>query len=149
LFLLSVAAFGLLLVGVASFFEGATVETNPNLMQAVTWAGWVVAFLPAVVASLLICRMVGRSGRRRLWALAACALLAFFAGSLFVSCTPPLSKPGTGNFTIGLGVGAGWRYAQAIAPLLVGVVFVTLGRRRKGTDKPEDDAQPQPLRSAA
>lgn len=147
LFLLSVAAFGLLLVGVATFFEGSTVATNPSLMQVVTLGGWAVAFLPAVVASLLLCRMVGRSGRRKLWALAACVLLAFLAGSLFVSCSPPYSKPGTGNFTIGLGVGAGWQFAQAVAPLLIGVVFVALGR--KGTDKTEDDAQPQLLRSAA
>ncbi len=146
-FLLSVAGFMLLAIGVACLAEGRTVETNPTLMQACEWAGWIIAFVPAIVASLLLCRMVSKSGRRRLWALAACSLVALLAGCLMVSCMPPQSVPGTGNLSVGFGVGGAWRIGQAIAPLLIGVIFVVMGRAAK--DKTEDDLGSRPLRSAA
>lgn len=146
-FLLSVAGFTLLAIGVAFLAEGQTVETNPALMQACKWAGWTIAFVPAIVASLLLCRMVSKSGRRRLWALAACSLVALLAGCVMVSCTPPQSEPGTGNLSIGFGIGGIWRIAQAIAPLLIGVIFAVMGRPTD--DKTEDDLGSRPLRSAA
>ena len=147
LFLLSVAGFVLLLAGVAALLEGQTVETSPALMRAFVWASWTIAFVPAIVASLLLCRMVNTSGRRRRWALAACGLVALLAGCLIVSCTPPQSQPGTGNLSLAFGIGATWQVAQAVAPLLIGVIFMALGRT--GKKKTEDKLQPQPMRSAA
>ena len=147
LFLLSVAGLVLLLIGMASLVEGQTVETNPVLRQACAWASWVIAFVPGIVASLLVCRMVGASGRRRGWAMAACSLVALMAGCLMVSCTPPQSEPGTGNLSIGFGIGAAWQVGQAIAPLVIGVVFVALGRAT--VDQAEGELGSRPMRSAA
>ena len=62
--------------------EGRTVETSPLIMQTVFWASRTIAFVPALGAALLLCWMVNRSGRRRLWALAACGIVALL-GKLF------------------------------------------------------------------
>ena len=69
--------------------EGRTVETSPLLMQTVLWASQTIAFVPAIGAALLLCWMVKRSGRRRLWALAACGIIALLASCWSVSCTFP------------------------------------------------------------
>lgn len=64
-----------------------------------------------------------------------------------VSCVPPQSKPGTGMLSVGFGIGGAWRIGQAVGPLLIGVVFLVMGRATR--DKPEDDLESQPMRSAA
>jgi hypothetical protein len=40
-----------------------------------------------------------------------------------------------------------WQVSQAIAPLLIGVVFMAMGRRT--ADMTEDGVQPQAMRAAA
>ncbi len=147
LFLLSVVGFTLLVIGMALLVEGQTIETNPALKQVCKCAGWAIAFVPAIAAALLLCWRVSASGRRRLWALAACCSVALLAGCLMVSCIPPQSQPGTGNLSIGFGVGGNWQIGQAIAPLLIGAVFMALGRLTK--DKTEDDLGSRSMRSAA
>ena len=147
LFLLSVCGLVLLAIGMASLVEGRTVATTPGLTQVCWWAGSAIAFVPAVAVSLLLCRMVAASGRRRLWALAACSLVAVLAGGLVVSCTPPQIEPGTGRLAIGVGAGSAWQLAQAIGPLLIGVVFVAMGRLV--SQRIEDDLGSRPVRSAA
>ncbi len=147
IFLLCVAGFLLLAIGMAMLLDGQTVETNPRLVQACGWASLAIAFVPASAASLLLCRMVRASGRRRLWALAACSLIAVLAGCLIVSCTPPQSEPGTGRLTVGFGIGSTWHIGQAIGPLLIGIVFLAMGRATR--NDPEDDLESQTMRSAA
>ena len=135
LFLLAVAAFTLLIIGVASLVEGQTADSMPALTQICQWVAWAIVFVPAVVASLLFCRTVNASGRKRHWALAACSLIALFGGCLMVSCVPPQSVPGTGRLTIGFGIDSTWRIGQAIAPLMIGAAFMAIGtisRQQRG-----------------
>ena len=129
LFVLGVTTCTLLMVGLASFFEGQTVETMPALKSLCYWAGWVIAFVPPIAASLLLCRMVYVSGRQRAWALGACAMVALLGGCLMVACIPPQTDPGTGSLSIGFGLGSTWQFDQAIAPLLIGLIFTTLTAR--------------------
>jgi len=147
LFLVSVVGIAAMVVGFTTLVEGQTLETNPGLANACRFAGWTIAFVPAIVASLILCRFVRRSRRRRLWGLAACGFVALLAGCLMVNCSPPLSQPGTGNLTIGFGVGAAWRASQALMPLLIGTLFLILPRRE--TDPFSGDLEPQPARTAA
>ena len=119
LFVLGVTVCTLLMVGLASFFEGQTVETMPALKSHCYWAGWAIAFVPPIAASLMLCRMVYVSGRQRAWALGACAMVALLAGCLMVACIPPQTIPGTGSLRIGFGLGSTWQFDQAIAPLLI------------------------------
>lgn len=41
--------------------EGRTVETSPLIMQTVFWASQTIAFVPALVAALLLCWMIDRA----------------------------------------------------------------------------------------
>lgn len=135
LLMLGVAASTLLVVGLASFVDGQTVETTPALQAIGIWTGWFIAVLPAVGASLLQCYMVHASGRRPAWGFVACSLVALFAGCLMVSCIPPQITPGTGQLSVGFGIGATWNLSHAIAPLLIGAIFFALGSVRGREDQ--------------
>ena len=129
LFVLGVTICTLLVVGLALLLEGQTVQTMPALESICYWAGWAIAVVPSIAASLLLCRMVYASGRKRVWALGACAMVALLAGGTIVDCMPPRTDPGTGCLRIGLALGGAWCFAQAIAPLLIGLAFTTLTAR--------------------
>lgn len=129
LFVLGVTVCTLLMIGVASLFEGQTVKTMPSLASICYWAGWITAFVPPIAVSLLLCRTVYLSGRRRRWALAACSMVALLAGCLAVACVPPQTAPGTGILSIGFGVGSTWHFDQAIAPLMIGLLFTALAAK--------------------
>jgi hypothetical protein len=51
------------------------------------------------------------------------------------------------SFTIANEMSDAWQVSQAIAPLLIGVVFMAMGRRT--ADMTEDGVQPQAMRAAA
>ncbi len=132
LFLLGVTACTLLMIGATSLFEGQTVSTMPALTTVCYWAGWAIAFVPPIAVSLMLCRLVFISGRRRRWALAACSVVGLLAGCLAVACIPPQAVPGTGSLSIGFGIDSTWRIDQAIAPLLIGVLFTALAAKGGG-----------------
>ena len=114
--------------------EGRTVETSPLIMQTVLWASQTIAFVPAIGAALLLCWMVKRSGRRRVWALAACGIIALLASCWSVSCTLPQTEPGTGKFTVCFAASLRfwesdfWYPSQAVAPLIIGLLFAFVDR---------------------
>lgn len=124
-------AFYLLLAFLA---EGRTVETSPRVMQAVFWASQTIAFVPAIGATFLLCWMVKRSGRGRLWALAACGIIALLASCFSVSCTLPKTEPGTGKFCVFFAASSRfwesdfWHPSHAVSPLIIGVLFTFVSR---------------------
>ena len=134
--------------------EGRTVETSPLIMQTVFWASQTIAFVPALGAALLLCWMVNRSGRRRLWALAACGIVALLASCFSVSCTLPQTEPGTGNLSLCFAASLRfwqsdfWHPNQAVAPLIIGVLFTFVGRNTP-TDPDQNVADAEPMRVAA
>lgn len=134
--------------------EGRTVETSPLIMQTVFWASQTIAFVPALGAALLLCWMVKRSGRRRLWALAACGIVALLASCFNVSCTLPQTEPGTGNLCFCFTASSRfwqsdfWHPSQAVAPLIIGVLFTFVGRDTP-TDPNQSVADAEPMRVAA
>ncbi len=133
--------------------EGRTVETSPLIMGTVFWASQTIAFVPAIGAALLLCWMVNRSGRRRLWALAACGIVALLASCFSVSCTLPQTEPGTGNLSLCFAASLRfwqsdfWHPSQAVAPLIIGVLFTFVGRNTP-TD-PNQNVATEPMRVAA
>jgi len=134
--------------------EGRTVETSPLIMQTVFWASRTIAFVPALGAALLLCWMVNRSGRRRLWALAACGIVALLASCFSVSCTLPQTEPGTGKLMVCFAASQRfwqsdfWHPSQAVAPLIIGVLFTFVGRNTP-TDPDQNVADAEPMRLAA
>ena len=129
--------------------EGRTVETSPLIMQTVLWASQTIAFVPAIGAALLLCWMVKRSGRRRVWALAACGIIALLASCWSVSCTLPQTEPGTGKFMVCFAASPRfwdsdfWYPSQAVAPLIIGLLFAFVGRSTpKGPNQNAVDAEP-------
>ena len=134
--------------------EGRTVETSPVIMQTVFWASQTIAFVPAMGAALLLCCMVNRSGRRRLWALAACGIVALLASCFSVSCTLPQTEPGTGKFMVCFAASSRfwqsdfWHPSQAVAPLIIGILFTVVGRDTP-TDPEQNVANTEPRRLAA
>ena len=134
--------------------EGRTVETSPLIMQTVFWASQTIAFVPALGATLLLCWMVNRSGRRRLWALAACGIVALLASCFSVSCTLPQTEPGTGNVSLCFAASLRfwqsdfWHPSQAVAPLIIGILF-TFVARNTPTDPNQNVADAEPMRVAA
>ncbi len=129
--------------------EGRTVETSPLIMQTVLWASQTIAFVPAIGAALLLCWMVKRSGRRRVWALAACGIIALLASCWSVSCTLPQTEPGTGKFMVCFAASPRfwesdfWYPSQAVAPLIIGLLFALVGRSTpKGPNQNAADAEP-------
>ena len=129
--------------------EGRTVETSPLIMQTVLWASQTIAFVPAIGAALLLCWMVKRSGRRRVWALAACGIIALLASCWSVSCTLPQTEPGTGKFMVCFAASPRfwesdfWYPSQAVAPLIIGLLFAFVGRSTpKGPNQNAADAEP-------
>ena len=134
--------------------EGRTVETSPLIMQTVFWASRTIAFVPALGAALLLCWMVNRSGRRRLWALAACGIVALLASCFSVSCTLPQTEPGTGKLMVCFAASPRfwqsdfWHPSQAVAPLIIGVLFAFVGRNTP-TDPNQNVADAEPMRVAA
>ena len=133
--------------------EGRTVETSPLIMQTVFWASQTIAFVPAIGAAFLLCWMVNRSGRRRLWALAACAIIAVLASCFSVSCTFPQTEPGTGKLMACFAASSRfwqsdfWHPSQAVAPLIIGILFTFVGRNTP-TD-PNQNVATEPMRVAA
>ena len=134
--------------------EGRTVETSPLIMQTVLWASQTIAFVPAIGAALLLCWMVKRSGRRRLWALAACGIVAVLASCFSVSCTLPQTEPGTGKLMVCFAASPHfwqsdfWHPSQAVAPLIIGILFTFVGRNTP-TDPNQNVADAEPMRVAA
>ena len=134
--------------------EGRTVETSPVIMQTVFWASQTIAFVPALGAALLLCCMVNRSGKRRLWALAACGMIAVLASCFSVSCTLPQTEPGTGNLSLCFAASLRfwqsdfWHPSQAVAPLIIGILFTVVGRDTP-TDPDQNVANTEPRRLAA
>ena len=134
--------------------EGRTVETSPLIMQTVFWASRTIAFVPALGAALLLCWMVNRSGRRRLWALAACGIVAVLASCFSVSCTLPQTEPGTGKLMVCFAASPHfwqsdfWHPSQAVAPLIIGILFTFVGRNTP-TDPNQNVADAEPMRVAA
>ncbi len=128
--------------------EGRTVETSPLIMQMVLWASQTIAFVPAIGAALLLCWMVKRSGRRRLWALAACGIIALLASCWSVSCTLPQTEPGTGKFMVCFAASPRfwesdfWYPSQAVVPLIIGALFTFSGPSPKGPAPNAADAEP-------
>ena len=128
--------------------EGRTVETSPVLMQTVLWASQTIVFVPAIGAALLLCWMVNRSGRRRLWALAACGIIALLASCWSVSCTLPQTEPGTGKFMACVAASPRfwesdfWYPSQAVVPLIIGALFTFSGPTPKGPAPNVADAEP-------
>ena len=128
--------------------EGRTVETSPLIMQMVLWASQLIAFVPAIGAALLLCWMVKRSGRRRLWALAACGIIALLASCWSVSCTLPQTEPGTGKFMVCFAASPRfwesdfWYPSQAVVPLIIGALFTFSGPSPKGPAPNAADAEP-------
>ena len=133
--------------------EGRTVETSPLLMQTVLWASQTIAFVPAIGAALLLCWMVKRSGRRRLWALAACGIIALLASCWSVSCTLPQTEPGTGKFMVCFAASPRfwesdfWYPSQAVVPLIIGALFTFSSPTPKGPAP--NAADTEPMRVAA
>jgi len=134
--------------------EGRTVETSPVLMQTVLWFSQTIVFAPAIGAALLLCWMVNQSGRRRIWALAACGIVALLASCWSVSCTLPQTEPGTGKFMVCFAASPRfwesdfWYPSQAVAPLIIGVLFTFVGRNTP-TDPNQNVANAEPRRLAA
>ena len=134
--------------------EGRTVETSPLIMRTVFWASQTIAFVPAIGAALLLCWMVNRSGRRRLWALAACGIVALLASCFSVSCTLPQTEPGTGKLMVCFAASPRfwqsdfWHPSQAVAPLIIGVLFAFVGRNTP-TEPNQNVADAVPMRVAA
>ena len=134
--------------------EGRTVETSPLIMRTVFWASQTIAFVPAISAALLLCWMVNRSHRRRLWALAACGIIAVLASCFSVSCTLPQTEPGTGKLMVCFAAGLRfwqsdfWHPSQAVAPLIIGILFTFVGRNAP-TDPNQNVADAEPMRVAA
>ena len=134
--------------------EGRTVETSPLIMQTVFWASQTIVCVPALGATLLLCWMVNRSGRRRLWALAACGIVALLASCFSVSCTLPQTEPGTGKLMVCFAASPRfwqsdfWHPSQAVAPLIIGVLFTFVGRNTP-TDPDKNVADAEPMRLAA
>ena len=134
--------------------EGRTVETSPVIMQTVLWASQTIAFVPAFGAALLLCCMVNRSGRRRLWALAACGIIAALASCFSVTCTLPQTEPGTGQLSVCFAAGPRfwqsdfWHPSQAVAPLIIGILFTVVGRDTP-TNPNQNVAKDEPGRLAA
>ena len=134
--------------------EGRTVETSPLIMRTVFWASQTIAFVPAIGAALLLCWMVNRSGRRRLWALAACGIVAVLASCFSVSCTLPQTEPGTGKLMVCFAASPRfwqsdfWHPSQAVAPLIIGILFTFVGRNTP-TDPNQNVADAEPMRVAA
>ena len=128
--------------------EGRTVETSPLIMQTVLWASQTIAFVPAIGAALLLCWMVKRSGRRRVWALAACGIIALLASCWSVSCTLPQTEPGTGKFMVCFAASPRfwesdfWYPSQAVVPLVIGALFTFSGPTPKGPAPNAADAEP-------
>ena len=128
--------------------EGRTVETSPLIMQMVLWASQTIAFVPAIGAALLLCWMVKRSGRRRVWALVACGIIALLASCWSVSCTLPQTEPGTGKFMVCFAASPRfwesdfWYPSQAVVPLIIGALFTFSGPSPKGPAPNAADAEP-------
>ena len=133
--------------------EGRTVETSPLIMGTVFWASQTIAFVPAIGAALLLCWMVNRSHRRRLWALAACGIIAVLASCFSVSCTLPQTEPGTGKLMVCFAASSRfwqsdfWHPSQAVA-LIIGILFTFVGRNTP-TDPNQNVADAEPMRVAA
>ena len=128
--------------------DGRTVETSPLIMQTVFWASQTIAFVPALGSALLLCWMVNRSGRRRVWALAACGIIALLASCWSVSCTLPQTEPGTGKFMVCFAASPRfwesdfWYPSQAVVPLIIGALFTFSGPTPKGPAPNVADAEP-------
>lgn len=134
IFILALALHTLVIIGFASLLEGHTTETQPMLMQAFSWIGHSLAFVPAVVASLLICYWANKSDRDWRWQLTACALIAILAGMLNVACNVP-TQPGNGEFSMGFGLGwSVFHLAQFLAPLAIVGCSVAMQWMRQRVD---------------
>lgn len=145
----------LLVGGLVSLGEGYTVETNPLLMKIVFWTSQTIAYLPAIIAAMSICWLVNRSGRKRIWALAACGIISLLASLIRVRCTLPETEPGTGSLTVALVLNSHvWKIglrqmSQAFPPLLIGCIYAFPGstsqtRDPKATHQNNTDAKTIP-----
>jgi len=129
-FLLIVVAYLLTLIGIATLLQGETVATRPVLMQLFEWVGHGAAFIPAALASALLCYQAIKSERDWRWQLVACSLVALFASLMVVGCQAPTE---VGNGKISLGFGIGWsaiHFGQLMVPLCVAALSIGVQYRR-------------------
>ncbi|HZZ28912.1 MAG TPA: hypothetical protein VFE46_13000 [Pirellulales bacterium] len=70
-----------------------------NLLMAVV--AWIWTILPPLVLALFMCRIARRNARSYRWSLAACLLIAIWAGMFFVQYAGP-TRPGNGTVMMGL-----------------------------------------------
>lgn len=129
------------------FASGKTIQTDPWMGPVMATLGPLQVMVPALIASLLICRNTDRSERSPWWGICGCGLIALFCAATAVTWSPASITPGTGNLAIGMSFPFGATSYQAIVPLLVAIVywFVRLSPRRP----PQDGQMISPMRAAA
>ena len=139
IFLVVVAFHTLAIIGLAMLLEGQTVNSRPMLMQVFAGIGQSLAFVPALIASGLLCYLAQKSDRDWRWQLTACALVAILAGMLNVVCQLP-TQPGNGQFALGFGIGwTAFHLLQFALPL--GIALLSIGyqwlRQRESGEMPQ------------
>lgn len=119
-------------VGLANLTRGATIDTHPQTLTALMILFRSTAYVPAVLAALVVSHCAWTSAVRRRWHITAGLLIALVAGCMTVSCKAP-TAPGTGQFMVGLGVGSNFdlhHAIQAAVPLAFTLAFMMSNSRR-------------------
>ncbi len=94
-----------------------------------------LAYVPAIVLTLIIAWVAHRSRARLTWWLTASALVAFVSGLLMVTFNMP-TTPGTGKLTVGLGFPPDLsRWPQIIVPLAVAMAIALHVSFKQRADK--------------
>ena len=70
-----------------------------NLIKAAV--GAVFTIFPPLLAALFFCRIARRNSCSNRWSLAACVLIAIWAGAFFFKCAGP-TRPGNGMMMVGI-----------------------------------------------
>jgi hypothetical protein len=132
-----------------SFIEGETTSSSPTMVSAFVWFCRAAAYVPAAIVALVLCHLAVRSGRGWRWFVPACLILSALAGSFSVSCRPP-TTPGTGQLTMGFGIGPGvFHVLQALVPLGIAAAYLLWQRHQRSQPTTPGVSEPVHVRAAA
>jgi hypothetical protein len=144
LVVLSVVVLALMIV---PFAAGKTLQTDPWLSPVMLVLGPLHVIIPALIASILICRSVDRSGRTAWWGIAGCGLIAILCAMTIVRWAAPAVTPGTGSLSVGFGFPFGVFWLQSLVPISIGLIYAAMRLRRRRPNKNHETSPP--VRAAA
>ncbi|MBN8600900.1 MAG: hypothetical protein J0M26_07720 [Planctomycetes bacterium] len=126
--------------------RGRTLETDPWLASACLVLGPLHVIVATSLIALWSCRSVARSGRSKLWGIAACLVVAILGAYTSVNFAAPTAVPGSGRLSLGFGFPLPVFWMQAVTPLIIGGFFYAL---RRATPSIETESENTPLSRAA